>query len=401
MNPQMKNLFTSVKNAIHGTNEPLENPDFDIIFELAVKQSLLPIVYEGCFEDVEFKKYNDRIKVMDSAYSVLSFQSKRTEAFDDIYSKFLENGIKPLILKGLLCRSLYGELSDHRASSDEDILIQPKDYEIAEKTLIDNGFIIEDGYVARKNLSKVQEVTFFNQEKKLSIELHFNFTGGNIKLLQKINNYFDNVFDDVVTFEYDGKIYYTLEYTKNYIYLFFHLCKHFITSGVGLRQIIDLMMFEKIYSRYIDWNKVENVLKDISLWGLYGDVIAIGNKYLGFEFSRGESIDPEMLIDDIEQSGIFGNLNTSQFMSSAFITAAFDHNKKSSRFRMLFPPLEVMRHHDSVLCDKQWLLPFVWGKRIIKYIPIFFSTRKRSVIIEADKIAQKRIQLLKKYNINM
>ncbi|MGN0602263.1 MAG: nucleotidyltransferase family protein [Oscillospiraceae bacterium] len=401
MDLQFKNMLVAIKNAIHRTEIPLDNPDFDLIFKYAEKQSVLPIVYEGCSVDKRFGEYESSPKLMKKIYSVLSVQSQRTAAFEDIYVKLLENGVKPLVLKGLLCRSLYGELCDHRSSGDEDILIQVKDFDISKKILLDNGYELEDEYVAEKNLDKVQEVTFKNKSKRLTIELHLNFFSESNELLKTGNRYFDNIFENAVLFEVDGKKFYTLEYTQNYIYLFFHLFKHFISSGVGIRLVLDLLMFEKIYANNIDWAQVEKAMKDISAWSLYGDVTYIGNKYLGFEFQqRSKPVHSELLVGDMEQVGTFGNQSESQAKSAAFAASAFNNKKERTSFlNLLFPSLEVMKCGYPEVSDKKWMLPIAWIKRIIKYIPKLLKRSKRKEIINASKIAERRIKIFEKYGI--
>lgn len=395
MNQQFNNMLIAIKNAIHGTHISFEDPDFGSMFEYARNQSVLPIVYEGCSVDKRFVEYESSPKLMKKIYSVLSVQSQRTAAFEDIYEKLLENGVKPLVLKGLLCRSLYGELCDHRSSGDEDILIQVKDFDVSKKILLDNGYELEDEYIAKKNIDKVQEVTFFNKEKKLRVELHLNFFSESNELLKTGNRYFDNIFENSVCFDVDGKKFYTLEYTQNYIYLFFHLFKHFISSGVGIRLVLDLLMFEKRYANNIDWVQVEKAMKDISAWSLYGDVTFIGNKYLGFEFQqRSKPTHSELLVGDMEQVGTFGNQSESQARSAALILSTVSYGGKRNKLRFVFPDLGYMQGHYTVLCDKPWLLPFYWVKRLFTGM-LFLITNKD----KTSTFNKSRIKLMGKYGL--
>ena len=400
MDLQMKNMLTAVKNALHNTNEPLEQPDFDIIFEKARKQSILPIVYQGCSSDKAFEQYESSLKLMKTIYSILSLQSQRTAAFEELYEKLVESGVKPLVLKGLLCRSLYGELCDHRASGDEDILIPIEDYKTAKKILIENGYFIENENAPESNLSKVQEITFYNADKKLKIELHVNLFTDTNEFFNKINSFFENSFDDMVSFKANGKEYYTLEYTKNYLFLFFHIFKHFIGSGVGLRPLIDLFMFEKEFEHLIDWALVENIIKDLSAWRFHRDLIAIGNEYLGFDLKqRSESVNTEMLIMDIENAGTFGVDSESQARSSAFTMVSVSYSGIKKYIKLLFPDRNYVVSHYPEYYGKSFFLPVVWVKRICKYIPTVLKRNNIKDIKKADVIAKKRVELLKEYKI--
>ena len=396
MELQMKNMLLSIKNALHGTYEPLESPDFDAIFDIVTKQAILPIVYEGCSVDAAFAEYKSSVGLMKRIYSILSVQSQRTEAFGELYEKLLQNGVKPLVLKGLFCRSLYGELCDHRPSGDEDIIIEARDFAKAKEILLDNGYILEDKYVAEKNIEKVQEVSFYNSQKRLRIELHLNFFSDSNSVLKKINGYFDDIFNDAVIFEINEKKYYTIEYTKNYIYLFFHIYKHFISSGVGLRPMIDLYMLEKVHGDLIDWDLVEKAIKDISAEALYGDILTIGNQYLGFELERrSEPVNTEMLIRDIENAGTFGSESEAQARSSAFYLTSVSYKGLKRYLRFLFPDLSYMQGHYTVLCDRPQLLPLYWIKRLVT--GVCFLVKKDTV--KSNSLTRKRSKLLKQYGI--
>ncbi|WP_416259162.1 nucleotidyltransferase family protein [Holdemania filiformis] len=56
-------------------------------------------------------------------------QARRTEAFLSLYRELLKvDTYYPIMMKGLICRQLYGEYCDHRPSGDEDILIRKAEY---------------------------------------------------------------------------------------------------------------------------------------------------------------------------------------------------------------------------------------------------------------------------------
>ena len=400
MELQMRNMLVAVKNALHNIDEPFENPDYDVIFEMAGKQAILPIVFQGCYKDKKLQNYPDLALVRDAVYNTISQQTLKTAAFEEIYREFLRNGIEPIVLKGIICRNLYGELGDYRESSDEDMFIEVKDFFKAKKLLIDNGYAVKDSKIPENKLHEIQEVTFVNEEKGLLIELHLNSLGNDHSLIKKMNGYFENSFEDKIAVEINGTVYFTLEYTKNYLFLFFHLFKHFLSSGVGLRQLIDLHMFGNRYRELIDWNIVFEVIKDNSAWGFYGDVLAVANRYLGFDLPQvSEPINPELLIEDIENSGVFGKSSNSRAKSRAFVLAALGSSGKISFIKLLFPSVDQLKNNHKELYDKPWLIPVVWIKRLVKYIRSLFRRKGRKVILDAEHIAEKRIILLKKYGI--
>ena len=400
MNLQMKNMLIAIKNALHNTSEPLVAPDYTVIFQNALKQSLLPIVFQGCYEQAQRDNYEKLAYVRTDVYNIISMQTVMAYAFADVYEKFRENGIKAVVFKGIVCRSLYGELGNYRISADEDVIIDTADFYKAKDILIGNGFVLEDENLPLNNLDDVQEATFVDKSSGLILELHFNFFSNSSEMFKRVNREFENAFDNKIAVSINDADFYTLDYTDNYLFLFFHLYKHFLGSGVGLRQITDLHMFETSYGRFIDWDRVEEMLKRYSAWGFYGDILAVGNEYLGFKLSqRSPRINPEMLIDDIEQAGVFGGKTEAQLRSAAFTRTALDDKKDKAFLKCLFPSVDKMKKGYPELYEKPYLLPVVWVKRFAKNIAKFSRKGKWQDLIETNKIAKQRKKLLKQYDI--
>jgi len=55
--------------------------------------------------------------------------------------KLAQQGIYPIVMKGMICRQLYGDLGEHRPSSDEDILVEIKDFYKVQEILEKEGYV--------------------------------------------------------------------------------------------------------------------------------------------------------------------------------------------------------------------------------------------------------------------
>jgi hypothetical protein len=124
MNVQFNNLLTLLGKTLNKSNKALTEPvDWGTILSYARFHKILPIILE------EAQKYTDCLshpsynEYLSQATLSTVEQAQKTACFLQLYKSFSENGICPIVLKGIVCRSLYGELCDHRASGDEDILI--------------------------------------------------------------------------------------------------------------------------------------------------------------------------------------------------------------------------------------------------------------------------------------
>lgn len=375
-----------------------ENIDFSKLLSLAEEHSVLPIVYERLCEISSFQKENFP-EFQRRAFGYVMFQAKRTREFEKIYSILLESGISPIIMKGLVCRSLYGDLCDHRPSSDEDIFVKEEDFFKLHDILVENEYEPEFENISKTMLKTVQEVTFKNKKCGLVLEVHLNPIGLENTLRQKMNGYFKNAFDSMIQMNINGKTYYTMEYTQNFIYLFFHLFRHFCSAGVGIRQVIDVLKFAEKYRESIDWNTVYAAVSDVSADRFFSDIFEIGNRYLGFSNEvKFPLTSPEVLLGNILKTGTFGNSTPEQAGSRVMVTATIDAGNKFKYLKAIFPSVHLLRGYYTVLYKHPYLLPFIWVKRWLRYINRVIKGEKKSVS-KSRKFASEKIELMKMYGI--
>lgn len=95
-------------------------------------------------------------------------QSRKTGEFLQLYQKLAEAGLTPLVVKGLICRSLYRE-PDYRASGDEDILIPAEQFPECSRIFAENLMLPAE---PDKDPEKEGEVPYYKAGGALHIELH-------------------------------------------------------------------------------------------------------------------------------------------------------------------------------------------------------------------------------------
>ena len=112
--------------------------EIEELYQMAGIHKMTAAVYEQIRNDVllgrpeyagfagAFKNYTMRDVMM---------QMQRTDGFLRIYQKICETGVRPLVVKGIICRNLY-EKSDYRVSSDEDILVRKEDFAVCDAILV-------------------------------------------------------------------------------------------------------------------------------------------------------------------------------------------------------------------------------------------------------------------------
>lgn len=370
--------------------------NLNTVFKIAEEQNVLPLCYEKIRNAAGFDEENFP-SVQRRVLSTVFSQTKRTNNFKKIYKVLTDKSFKPIVLKGFICRNLYGELCDHRPSGDEDVLIKKEDFFAVSKILEDNGYLCDEE-VNEKMLSGKQEITFKNKNG-LTIELHLNIFGTENSFRKTLNTFFENVFDNALSVKIDNQTFYALDYTEHYIYLFFHMMKHFEVTGVGMRQMLDMFKFGTFYKDEIDFERVNLAVNKMGAGKLYGDILEIGNTYLGFDLDNvfGKSF-PEKLLDEIFSAGVFGHTSKERIGSKVKVAAAVASGGKQNRIRMIFPQLDSMREFYTVLYKHPYLLPVMWIVRMVRYV-FRLSTGKTYNVLKSEEIANERIQLLKDYDI--
>jgi len=380
-----------------------EGTDWESVLNVAKKQNLFPFVYDTVTGYPAFSDF-DAANPDNFMFTTLdvSAQMQRTEAFLHLYQAFLSHNLMPIVMKGIICRSLYGEKADFRPSGDEDILIEKRDYVKAVEILEACGYQKEADPDAKMTI--IQEVTFHSEN--LTVELHLNPFGLQSAMREKMNDWFRNVFRSEETVEIKGVQIRTMTPTDHFLFLVFHAFKHFIGGGFGVRMMLDILLFVEKYEKRIDWAYVSRGMNDIGATGFYADLVELGNRYLAFSLSQKYiPVCPAELLDDMFQMGIFGNSTGTDRTAGRMVADTVQkgrkhyNNKIMTYIRLLFPSRKTWYSWQPYLKDKPWMILPEWFRRIGRFMRGESSTRDMSGLDKSYHIAEKRIDLLKKYGV--
>ena len=107
--------------------EGLSTQDWEKIYDISQKQQLAPMIYQQIFQMNHFKIVIQGFS--SSGREIRSIrqgnQARKSILFLMLFDKMRQNGLTPLIVKGIVCRDLYPN-PDLRTSNDEDLYI-PRD----------------------------------------------------------------------------------------------------------------------------------------------------------------------------------------------------------------------------------------------------------------------------------
>ena len=336
MNTTNKRFLEALRASLRKENivwTDMSRSDWYALFRLADSQSVLPLIYQATYSCPAAQEHAD---IMKHYFSIVSeqvaMQVMKTAEFLDVYQSLCNQGVKPLIVKGLICRNLY-PLPDYRPSTDEDVFILPEQFDICHKEFMDYGMrLLEED----EDIHKAYEVAYWKNPTLLYIELHKNLFPPESEAYGEFNHYFVGAHERAIQENIHGISVYTLEYTEHLFYLICHAFKHFLGSGFGIRQVCDITLFANRYGKQIDWELLLKQCEEISADRFVATLFEIGEKYLTFDSMQAcypekfgkLAVEEEELLKDMLEGGVLGNCNLSRIHSSNITLQATAANKK-------------------------------------------------------------------------
>lgn len=242
----------------------------------------------------------------------------------------------------------------------------------------------------------------------LVIELHRMLFPENEKWCIGWNGFFDEIHKQAIERETEGVKINMPQPTDHLFFQFCHARKHLLASGVGIRQICDILLFSEYYEKEIDWEIFWDRIRMTDGILFAEAIFRLGVQYLGFEekqfyFPEGVhsmKLDTERLMEDILHSGIHGKGTRSRLHSGTLTLHAAEKRGLSGifpgLFYMVFPPAKNLLWRFPYLKKHPYLLPFAWGQRLCGYLregPVLGSVK------EIVKTGRKRKEILREYGI--
>ena len=385
-----------VKAAISGGNLPAEKVDWPAIFTLANQQKLLPILFEAVRKTSAAEENSALFAVTKQQVigQVLN-QTVRFAEFADLYRKLRATDLHPIVVKGQLCSRLY-PLKDHRISADDDLYIPAAEFMACHKQLLVNGLITD---TPSDELSTADEVTYTKKDSPLYIELHRHLFDSSEDAHDELNHFFI----DLKPVEIDGFL--AMPPHEHLLYLILHAYKHFVRSGIGLRQFCDIGLWAREYHDEIDWQRLHDQCASVHAATFAAATFRIARDYLGIDFDLpapwSDSIDVEPLLHDTLCGGVYGSNDYTRLHSSAVTLNAVKASRtgeKSSVLSTVFPKREYLERRYPYLKQRPYLLPVAWVQRIAHYVSEKQSNPDNSAS-GSIKLAKDRIELMKRYGI--
>ncbi|MBE6793390.1 MAG: hypothetical protein E7532_00410 [Ruminococcaceae bacterium] len=358
------------------------------VFRLAEIHKVLPLVVDAslkvCPPDTdELPSFIKKTKLM------VTGQVIKSAAFLNLCKLLTEENIRFLTLKGIVCRQVYPK-PDLRISGDEDLFVCSEDFAKITDVLKKAGF-----FSVKPDTDGIEET--FTDGKGLFVEVHKALFDKDNGYFDKFNALFDSVFDNPFYLEVASTKIPTLHPEMHLLYLILHCAKHFFHSGVGIRQVSDILMFYRFYKSSINLENVIDTCRCLSLDKFAAAIFDIGDRYLGFEKPDIADIDSDMLLEDILDAGVYGSSSLSR-QHSAGITLSAVKGKRKGALGRIFPSSKELGSGFTYAKKHPVLLPVAWGHRLMRYSSQVSKTAENSPK-DTLSLGKKRVELMKHYGM--
>ena len=384
------------KAAVSGGALPTENVDWPAVFALAGQQKLLPILFEAVRKMPAAEENVALFAVTkQQVIAQVLHQTIRASEFAGLYQRLRAAGLHPIVVKGQLCSRLY-PLKDHRISADDDLLIPDGEFFACHEQLLANGLTTD---TPADELATADEVSYTKEGSPLYIELHRHLFDSAEDAHDELNHFFT----DLNPVEIDGFL--AMPPHEHLLYLLLHAYKHFVRSGIGLRQFCDIGLWARAYHAEIDWQRLREQCESVHAATFAAAAFRIARDYLGIDFDLptpwSDAVDAEPLLHDTLCGGVYGSNDLTRLHSSTVTLNAVKASRtggKNSVLSTVFPKREYLERRYPYLKKRPYLLPVAWAQRIAHYA----SEKQAGTDNSASgsiKLGKERIELMKRYGI--
>lgn len=396
-------LRCSMNNIHVEWSDTLTQNEWSSLVQEAQNHDILPLLTHAVNNSQAFSTTEKHFQFAIKEYSRrrVIYQASATAEFELLYLFLSERGLNPIVIKGIILRSLYPN-PELRHSSDEDLLIKADEFPLYHQAMLDYGLTLVN---PDEDIYQAYEVAYKNTKKHLYIELHKLLFSPESNAYADLNSLFECVQDWCISVMIYGQKFYTLSPTDHLLYLICHAFKHFLYSGVGIRQVADMVLFINTYEECIDWHHIFSACKSVHIDVFSAALLKIGYTHLNLNskpsyFSEIQ-VDEEPLLIDIMTGGLYGTADMNRAHSSNMTLKAVSSQKRGHRrngiLYSLFPGKSYLQHRFIYAKKSPLLLPIAWLHRIIIYLK---KSRKSDISPgRSISIGNARIKLLEQYHI--
>ena len=347
-------FLTALSDHLHGRKSTVpEGLDFDSLYSLAKKQQLCGILYAQTKADV-FER---------SFYTEILHAVNRQRLLADIHCAFTKNDIPYILIKGTEIARFYPQ-PELRTMTDSDILVHYEHKEKAHKLLLSLGFSFDNDWGYWK--------------EGLHFELHDRLLYDEAVNLDSLKAWTGHVWEyarpeDGTRYAVSGEF--------HLVFLLLHLRKHFLNSGVGFRQFMDVAVMSQ---QSLDWGCVSSFISELNLESFAETCFGLCRVWFQVETPLAGTL-PEDFVskaaNQIFAGGVFG-FSDEKNRGNQVKYQLESQNSFSIFFKKIFAPYSALCYSKkySFLEGRPYLLPLAWVYRV------FLAIKEKRVSSTAQRV---------------
>ena len=396
-------LFSCAAHGIRPNDK--QDRSLDEIYLKAERQGVLPLVLMAVKDldldertlvlgvDLSHHYHNLRMMAISNMH--------RSSIVYNALKQLKEVGISCCVLKGATLAGLYKN-KDFRISTDTDIYIDTDSKRTIKKAIK----VFEEHDFEFRGIPPNSNHYIAYHKTAGMLELHYNL----------YHELFTDVwFDNKTALTEPFRMVEThlelempaLGITDGYIYMCLHMIKHFLAEGIGIKPIMDLLLYTKRYKEEIDYRRVSEIMHHLKYDKFIEVIMCIGVRYLGFSTEEVFPFDcdeatADKVLADMEGGGMFGHdeewrkgfkMVYNEHRFSRFRADDYAEYMKTWDFRRKVRSGYVMKKRYPYLVKYGFLLPVAWIHRIVRYV-IRSIFKKSGTSDKLDERVQERMNLI-------
>lgn len=367
--------------------EPVYDLNWKEIYKLSNNHQVTGIISAQCmfFIPPEMKPLFQRAQAKAFYYYL-----KRKNILKELDDTFLEKEIEHFTVKGLLISNYY-PVPALRTMGDIDLVVHTEDREKADTILKEKNFHLT-------NQSNAEWVYFQND---IEIELHDHLIYGSIInqgcLLEFFSSFWNFVDNDI------------LDPSYHFLFLLLHIRKHFMYSGIGFRQFMDLAVMA-VKEQSLDWIWIHEKLQELDLLKFASTCFGFIKKWFDILIPANNILPDEAFFETatetILHNGVFGFHNKDNIGNMKVNIMRENKDRVFPNIRnataVLFPSYQVMRKNRrySFIDGKPQLTPIAWGYRVgLRLIDIIKGKAEMPIVVPSKKKLIKRDEFLNNWGL--
>lgn len=374
-------LLTILSDHLHKRKTALP-PDTDLtaLGELARRHQVDGIVYAQCG--------HPPVPSMAEAYSAATyFYANRIRMMAQVAAAMGEREIPFFTVKGLNVARYY-PVPALRTMGDCDVVVPPERMQDAVDVMRSIGFECE-------SKSETLRHEWCGDKSGIHFEVHDQLVQ-DCKTVSKAQQTFFNDFMPYVT---EG----TLDRNFHFLFLLSHLRKHWVGSGVGIRQFFDLAVLIQ-NGEPLDFAWIEEKLEPLGLSKLAHICFSLIERWFDVrvpdEFDRLGDADAANVTEVVMQNGVFGEWDThaSQRSRAALSKGPRWFGNFLFILTSIFLPYRELKRYPGItyLDGRPWLLPVAWVHRFFLLLKRRDTAKTRETL-EQNLISEDELENRKAY----